>query len=221
MDASITFLSESAASVFFGNEMSLRLNSLLSIAKKHIEESPFEGFQEVVLTYNSITVFYDPYIVFRFYKESPSIVVKSFLSKISWEELERKINMQQREIIKIPLVYGSEDIEKLSEILNLSAKEIIELHTSIIYQVFMIGFLPGFPYLGILPDALIVKRKEKPSPKIEKGSVAIAGSQTGIYPIDSPGGWHVLGKTKISMYDLSKKQRSFLKGGDNVRFIPI
>lgn len=221
MEIRVSSLSESAISVFIGDEISLATNQVLHNAQIYINCNPFIGLEEVVLSYCSITVFYNPLLVFNAFKSSPSVYVKKYLLALPWKSFESKSMDNEQEIIQIPVKYGGEDLEILSEILVLPTHEIVELHTALVYQVFMIGFLPGFPYLGVLNEKIRVKRKDSPKPKIEKGSVAIANLQTGIYPIDSPGGWYVLGKTKIEMYDLTRKQRSFLKAGDRVIFKSI
>ncbi|SOE19777.1 inhibitor of KinA [Spirosomataceae bacterium TFI 002] len=221
MDIKITSLSESAISVFIGDEISIETNKLLNSAQVFISSNPFEGFQELVITYHSITIFYDPLIVFLNEKSSPSEFVKKYILGLPWKKFGKKEKIRNQKVITIPVKYGGEDLEKVSSLKGLSQNEIIELHTAKEYQVFMIGFLPGFPYLGILDEKLKIKRKDKPSAKIQKGSVAIANLQTGIYPTDSPGGWYVLGKTELEMFDPNRKQRCYLKAGDSVIFKSI
>lgn len=221
MDIKVSVLSESAMSVFIGKEISVLVNQKLNDARTYILSHSFIGLEEVVLSYHSITVFYDPLLVFNQVKSSPSLFVKNYLLALPWAQFKGKLKNHNDVEIEIPVKYGGEDLEILSQILNLSTKEIVEIHSAKSYQVFMIGFLPGFPYLGILDERLKVKRKNTPNPLIEKGSVAIANLQTGIYPIDSPGGWYVLGKTNIEMFDLNRKQKSYLKAGDNIIFKAI
>lgn len=123
----------------------------------------------------------------------------------------------------IPVCYEEEygfDLSNFSR-RGLTYKDVIDLHTSKPYRVYMIGFLPGFLYLGGLPAALHMERKENPVLKIPKGSIAIGGEQTGIYPIESPGGWHIIGRTPISLFDLSKKDPMPIKQGDYIHFYAI
>lgn len=127
-------------------------------------------------------------------------------------------------IIEIPVCYEQEyapDLEFLSEEIHLSPEKIISLHTSETYNVYMMGFLPGFPYLGQLPQKLECKRKSSPRMIVKAGSVAIAGNQTGIYPIDSPGGWQLIGQTPLKIFDALKVNSFLLKMGDKVKFKSI
>jgi inhibitor of KinA len=103
---------------------------------------------------------------------------------------------------------------------NMTIAEIIQYHSSKIYRVYMIGFLPGFPYMGVLNEKISMPRKEKPV-KVKAGSVGIAGIQTGIYPFDSPGGWQIIGKTPLKLFDVKKDQPAYLKPGDLVQFDSI
>jgi KipI family sensor histidine kinase inhibitor len=124
---------------------------------------------------------------------------------------------------RLEVKYGGEygpDLGTLTNILSLSAKNIIELHTSVTYQVEFIGFLPGFGYLGTLPETLHLPRKQKPRTRVPKGSVAIAQELTAIYPSDSPGGWHLLGLCEAPLFNPSLQQPSLLLPGDQVQFIP-
>lgn len=216
--------SENSITIFLGDKICLKSNQILCNAMNYLNENPFIGFQEVVLAYHSLTIYYDLVEVYDYNKSkiSPSKWVLSLLHNLPWSLFQNTTREKDStRVIEIPVTYGCQDMDELSELLNLSQKEIVDLHTSTVYHVFMIGFLPGFPYLGILPEKLIAPRKEKPSLHIDKGSVAIAGSQTGVYPTDSPGGWFVLGKTKIELFDLTKPNPCYLQSGDRVKFIAI
>ncbi|MGB5983254.1 MAG: carboxyltransferase domain-containing protein [Nonlabens sp.] len=123
----------------------------------------------------------------------------------------------------IPICYhtDSEDVQQLVSKLSLSVTEIIEMHQKAIYRVEFIGFLPGFPYLSGLPEQLKVPRKERPSPKVASGSVAIAAGMCGIYPQPSPGGWYVLGESPLPFFSVQQEQPSFLNAGDEVCFYTV
>ncbi|AWH74553.1 allophanate hydrolase subunit 1 [Dokdonia sp. Dokd-P16] len=125
---------------------------------------------------------------------------------------------------KIPVCYSSKyaaDLEEYASQIKCTIPEIIEIHTSIEYPIYFLGFLPGFPYLENLDARLHLDRKSVPSRLIPKGSVAIGGTQTGIYPQDSPGGWHVIGRTPISLFDATKATPSMFKAGDMIQFYAI
>lgn len=124
----------------------------------------------------------------------------------------------KKSIIEIPVTYNGEDLEYVSNHTGFSRAEIISLHTAPIYRVFMMGFLPGFAYLGGMDKRLSVPRLDSPRPKVPAGSVGIAGEQTGIYPTESPGGWQLIGRTQIQLFNQHDKQLTLLKQGDYVRF---
>jgi inhibitor of KinA len=186
------------------------------IALQHaIESNPFKGFIECVPAYGSLTVYFSDLV--------SASTVHSWLSDLSAQVSDTSFATEGKQI-SIPVCYDPSlgtDLPWVSSHLNLSLEEIISLHTSISYRVHMIGFIPGFPYMGTLPEQLEVPRKQTPSLKIPMGSVAIAGKQTGIYPAEVPGGWQVIGRTPLKMFDPSKSPCSFLNVGDIVEFKPI
>ena len=124
----------------------------------------------------------------------------------------------------IPVMYGGQygpDIEFVCSYSGLTADEVIEIHVSTVYTVFAVGFLPGFPYLGTLDKRLFVPRLETPRLKVNEGSVGIAQLQTGIYSFESPGGWRIIGKTDVKLFDYMEAPYSLLNIGDRVRFVPL
>lgn len=127
-------------------------------------------------------------------------------------------------LVQIPVCYEMEfgsDLAIVSEKTGLSSEEIVALHSSTVYEVWMLGFMPGFPYLGELPELLHISRKKAPDPSVLAGSVAIAEEYTGIYPLKSPGGWHIIGRTPISILDYSRVKPWLLDYGARVQFFPI
>lgn len=122
----------------------------------------------------------------------------------------------------IPVCYNGEDLEQLAYAKNLTVQQVIEIHTSVQYTIYMIGFLPGFPYLGGLDERLHLPRREVPRKSVPNGSVGIGGSQTGIYPIESPGGWHLIGQTPIDIFSATSLDTPFLfQAGDRIQFTEI
>lgn len=173
---------------------------------------------DLVPSYTSLTLYFKKKHSWKFYtKEIESILVLA--------EHNKSVPLKkEREIKKIPVCYEldfASDLESLATQLNLSTIQIIELHHQQLYQVYAIGFTPGFPYMGKINKQLVVPRKEIPTPYIHAGSVAIAHHQTGIYPFSTPGGWHVIGRTPLSLFDKNRSPVCFLETGDQVRFIPI
>lgn len=160
--------------------------------------------------------------------QSLAIFLKDTKTATSFIALLKQTHASKTQVLKtytalytIPVCYEADygiDLSVVANHTKVSEKEIITLHTAPIYTVYFIGFLPGFPYLGQLPEVLHTPRRKTPRSSLEAGSVAIGGKQTGVYPQDAPGGWHVIGKTPISMF---QKQQSVLKAGDKVQFEAI
>tara|TARA_B100000809_G_C15104712_1_gene518289 strand:- start:534 stop:1265 length:732 start_codon:yes stop_codon:yes gene_type:complete len=171
--------------------------------------------EECIIAYHSLTIVYLKEIIdFSFEKKC--------LSSLYLEE--RSTSETTSFLWKIPVCYDMEfgiDLEEMSSTLNLSISEIVDLHAQTIYTVYFIGFLPGFLYLGGLDRRLEIKRKPNPRLYVAKGSVAIGGSQTGIYPMDSAGGWNIIGKTPLTFFNLNSDNPCFAKPGDKIQFVPI
>jgi inhibitor of KinA len=182
-----------------------------------IESNPFKGFIECVPAYGSLSVYFSENIS----ATAVRLLLSELIARVA-DTIDSSSTPGRK--ISIPVCYDTSlgtDLPWVSSHLNLSLEEIISLHTSISYRVYMIGFIPGFPYMGKLPEQLEVPRKQTPSLKIPMGSVAIAGKQTGIYPAEVPGGWQVIGRTPLKMFDPSQSPCSFLNAGDLVQFNPI
>jgi KipI family sensor histidine kinase inhibitor len=119
---------------------------------------------------------------------------------------------------RIPVVYDGPDLEAVATELHLSPPDVVELHVRPIYRVFLVGFVPGWAYLGPLPDELVLPRRKSPRTHVPAGSVAIAGQETGIYPLDSPGGWHLIGRTSVRLFLPDSDPPSLFRAGDRVKF---
>ena len=180
-----------------------------------IEKADIDGVEEVIPTYRSILITYNPTkISFKDLKEN----IKNMEKNLS------KVELPAPRTIEIPVVYGGEygpDIEFVAKHNGLTVEEVIDIHSKGKYLIYMIGFTPGFPFLGGLSEKLFTPRLETPRVKVPAGSVGIANNQTGIYPIDSPGGWRIIGRTPIKLYDPSKDPPVILSPGDFIRFVPI
>lgn len=208
---------DQAITIEFAQEISEATNRRVIALQHAIESNPFKGFIECVPAYGSLTVFFSEQVSAATVK----VLVSDLSTKVSGTTDASSLSGKK---ICIPVCYDPSlgtDLPWVSTHLNLSIGEIISLHTSVDYRVYMIGFIPGFPYMGTLPERLEVPRKQTPSLKIPMGSVAIAGKQTGIYPAEVPGGWQVIGRTPMKMFDPSNSPFSFLNAGDLVQFIPI
>ncbi|MFM7837932.1 MAG: 5-oxoprolinase subunit PxpB [Chitinophagaceae bacterium] len=203
----------------YSREASQRILQLAAELRHH----PFHGYHDGVVAYHTLTVHYDPFLLHTHYKPSTRCQdwVKSHLEKLIRQS--SRADLDQARHHHIPVYYTSDpgsDLFALSLTLSRTPEELIRLHCAPIYNIYMVGFLPGFPYLGTLPPELVVPRKSKPV-LVQPGSVAIAGRQTGIYPLASPGGWHVLGQTPIQIFQPEAKIPVLVQAGDTVSFIPI
>jgi KipI family sensor histidine kinase inhibitor len=170
---------------------------------------------ETVPAYASLLVVFDPL------QASPEALKRLIAGLCDFEDAGPT---EDRTVVEIPVVYGGEagpDLDAVAAHHGLSRDAGIGLHTGTVYRVYMIGFTPGFPYMGELPEALDTPRRDTPRTHIPKGSVAIAQRQTGIYPAVSPGGWQIIGRTPVALFDPRKETPSFLTMGDAVRFTPI
>jgi inhibitor of KinA len=215
-------LSESAVAIEFGDAVDLEIHRKVLAFNDWLSENPFPGLLAALPAYASLTVFFDPVLVKNHWREqpSPARAVQAFLEKIFLQIPPAQSPITNQPItFGIPVRYDGADLSEVAERLQLSENEVIRLHTEAIYTVFMVGFLPGFPYLGPLPAALRLPRRDTPRLRVPVGSVAIAGAQTGIYPQASPGGWHLLGRTDFPLFDSSQNPPARLQPGMQVRFV--
>ncbi len=216
-------LSETAVLLSFGHTINHADHEKMMQVKKNIEASPFKGFIESVPAYNSLAVYYNPLTVEKKNETIAASVIEQV--KIILQREQPSVNEStSTTIISIPVCYDEEygvDLKELSAQLKLSPEEIIQLHTGQSYKVFMIGFTPGFPYMGTVDEKLFTKRKAQPRVQVPKGSVAIAGNQTGIYPLATPGGWNIIGRSALNVFDQQKENPFVLKAGDQVQFTSI
>lgn len=206
-------LGDSAATIEFGNEISPELNDLVLALTHDLSSDPFAGLRETVPAYASVTVFYD-------HRISRFNAVKLELEKRA-ESIGRTESAPHR-VVKIPLLVSNEtspDLARVAEHAGLAMDEVLDIFLSDTYRVYMLGFLPGFAYMGEVDSKIAAPRLETPRTKVAKGSIGIAGRQTGIYPLESPGGWNIIGRTDLQMFDPKADHPCILKPGDEVRFV--
>ena len=174
-----------------------------------------QGVVEIIPTYRSLLILYDPFLT------NPPQLEEALLRL---EERLSETEIPPPKTVEIPVCYGGEfgpDLEFVAQSHGLSPEEVIRLHSEPVYQVYMIGFTPGFPFLGGLPKILHTPRRETPRTRVPAGSVGIANDQTGIYPIESPGGWQLIGRTPLKIFDPKRSNPFLLKAGDLLKFKPI
>ncbi len=222
-------LGDSAILVQFGTEISPDVHQQVKAFTDCIETDTFAGFIECVPAFTSVTIFYNPLHVFQMYKKksklevlSPYSIVQSIL-KEKLKNLHKSKHSEER-IVDIPVCYGGElgpDLAAVAKHNQLSSAEVIKIHSQAEYLVYMIGFAPGFPYLGGMSEQIATPRHSSPRLSIPAGSVGIAGMQTGVYPISTPGGWQIIGRTPFDLFYPDKNPPTLLRAGDIVRFKPI
>ena len=216
-------LGDSAITFELGNMIREDWNNKVLAMQQWVREHPFEGYRDSIVAYSSLTVFYDPVLVRRKYP-SFSIAFEFVKTELlrAWQESSWLISRNE-DPIPIPVCYEGEmakDLKDLAAGKRMSVGQIVQLHISRVYRVYMIGFLPGFAYMGEISDELAVSRKPRPVP-VMAGSVGITGLQTGIYPLNSPGGWHIIGRTPLKTFVPEASLPIRLQTGDRVKFYPI
>jgi inhibitor of KinA len=220
---SIAPLGDSAIIVDFGNVIEASINRKVFAFSQAIKEALIDGIYDIVPAYSSVTVHYDPVAIVTRNANKPAYkVIKEQLKNLLLEGFE-ELNEKARRL-RIPVCYSEKygwDLEEMSIATKLPVEEIIAIHTAKIYRVFMVGFLPGFAYMGEVDERIAVPRKAEPRQKIEEGYVGIAGKQTGIYPLASPGGWQIIGRTYLKLFDKDKEEPSLFAPGDEVQFFSI
>ena len=208
-------IGDSALLLELSDEISLAVNDRIRVLDSCLRDRPLEGIREWVPGYASLLVLYDPAVLA--FPEIKAHVVTCLNEPATTEE-------SLSELITIPVRYGGEcgpDLQVVADAHDLSPSQVVRLHTASIYRVGMMGFTPGFAYLMGLDPRLATPRRESPRTRVPAGSVGIAGSQTGIYPHESPGGWQLIGRTERALYDPENDAPFLLSPGDTVRFQPM
>jgi inhibitor of KinA len=215
-------LGENAVTVEFGDEISERLNNAATSLAAYFETHRFPGYVEAVPAIASATIFYDLHDVRRSFPQHMTAfeAVKKVVENAA-EGLPEAPSENNR-TVEIPVSFGDEnalDLQLIAEAAGLDKQKVIEVFLSSTYRVYMLGFLPGFPYMGIVDERIAVPRRSSPRLAVPKGSVGIAGRQTGIYPSESPGGWQIIGKTELELFTPDETSPCLFHPGDTVRFI--
>jgi len=207
--------SDQSLLVVLSEEISLDAHRQVAGLLQLLELEPISGVRNLHPAYSSILVVFDGLQLRH-----------AELEKILHGYLERleTIPPPEPRLVKIPVCYDTEfglDLNDVAASCSLSATQIIEMHCSVLYTVYFLGFVPGFAYLGDVPPELVVSRLATPRRSVPLGSVAIAGRQAGVYPSPTPGGWRILGRTPVAMFCRARTPMSLLSIGDQVRFVPI
>jgi inhibitor of KinA len=221
----IYYLSEQAVTVEFGQEIGKDILKQIRRLNHLLQQNPFPGFRTTVPAYTTLSIFFDPVQTIK----NPDLPGRDCFEKVSayLRQLKNETGNEEISMIKtvsIPVCYGGTfgpDLDEVAKLNNLTVKEVITLHAAAIYEVYMIGFIPGFAYLGGMPEILSTPRKLSPRKAVPAGSVGIAGKQTGIYPLETPGGWQIIGQTPLTLFNAEKAQPALLNSGDRVIFKQI
>jgi len=208
--------------VSFDNIIDKAINEKVIALQQLFAKRFLPGLIETVPAYSSLAVFYDIDVI---KKHNPKInsayeFVKAYTEQVL-SGMDDVIIKNDEHIISVPVYYNGDDLGAVAATNGITSAELVNIHTEKIYQVFMIGFQPGFAYMGEVDKRIATPRLASPRPKVPAGSVGIAGSQTGIYPFASPGGWQLIGQTPIKIFDVKKSYPCLFKPGDSVKFISI
>jgi KipI family sensor histidine kinase inhibitor len=204
-------LGDSAVTIAFGTERSAQLLQRIQATARSLEAAQLPHVEDIVPAYLALTVFYDP--IHTTYGEMSA----KLLEACAAETLSIGEALNSRHHV-IPVRYDGMDLEAVAAATGLSTGEVIARHTGRKYSVDLLGFVPGFAYLSELERSLQLPRRAEPRPRVTAGSVAIAAAQTAVYPLDTPGGWHIIGRTDTVMFDPSREPPALLRAGDTVQF---
>ncbi len=206
---------DSAIVVEYGDGIDADVNARVRLLHRAFGARRHAGIVETVPTYRSLMVHYDPLVLSN---EALEHLIAEMADGLPEEARE------PGRTVEIPVVYGGgagPDLADVAALAGLDEAQVVALHASGAYTVYMLGFMPGFPYLGGLPARIATPRLRSPRTVVPAGSVGIAGAQTGIYPAESPGGWRLIGRTPVALFDTRRSPPTLLEAGDRVRFVPI
>ena len=216
----INFHGDSTLVIEFGKDIDVYTNKLVQFVFSKTEKRLYKNLfiKDVYPTYKSLVINYDNLAI-------DYQALKKKIEPLIFEIIDNyDKNVSNDKVLEIPVKYGGEfgpDLKIMSKKLNISEESIINIHSSAIYRIYMIGFMPGFPYLGGLDERISFPRLSTPRIKVPAGSVGIAGKQTGIYPFESPGGWNIIGRTELNLFDVDANPPSLLSNISQLRFVKL
>jgi inhibitor of KinA len=207
--------SDQSLLIYFGQEITLEANENVRKLLRLLEREPIPGVRNLHPAYCSLLVKFDP---LKLQHGELEVILRACLERM------QNMDLPASRVVEIPVCYGHEfgpDLKEVAALHQMTEAKVIELHAAHKYLVYFLGFVPGFAYLGELPEALVTPRLATPRRIVPPGSVGIAGNQTGVYPFVTPGGWRLLGRTPLAMFQKDRDGLSLLAIGDRVRFVPI
>ncbi len=205
------YASDQSLLVYLGEKIDLETHRRVLKLLRLLEAEPIPGVRNLHPGYTSILIVFDPLD-----QEHKNIehTVATLLSRLD------DVQLPAPRTVGIPVIYDGPDLADVAQIHSMTEQRVIELHSQAIYTVYCLGFVPGFAYLGGLPPELATPRLDSPRKRVPKGSVAIGGTQTGVYPFETPGGWRLIGRTPLEIFDPETPELSKVRIGDQVRFLP-
>jgi inhibitor of KinA len=203
-------LGDDALLVTFARAISWDVGARVRTVAQRIRDMHLPSVTDVVPAYTTLAVYFDSRL-------ASYTVISSLIADLA-EVMETEVEASSA-LIEIPVRYDGPDLAEVAERTGLTQDDVIEKHCSRIYRAYMTGFAPGFTYLGDLDEALVLPRRTEPRVRVPAGSVAIAGVQTAVYPLVTPGGWHLIGTTSVAMFDVQRDPPALIRAGDSVRFI--
>lgn len=207
--------SDESLLIYFGKQITIQAHEQVHKLLRLLELEPIVGVRNLHPAYCSVLIKFD---ALKWRHEELEQKLRKYLKRLE------HLNLPAPRKVEIPVCYGGElgpDLNEVAALRGMTSEKVIELHSSTTYLVYFLGFAPGFAYLGELPEALVTPRLATPRKRVPAGSVGIAGNQTGVYPFVTPGGWRLLGRTPLAMFQADRKELSLLSIGDHVRFVPI
>jgi inhibitor of KinA len=214
---------DAAVTIELGRAVHPALAARARAIAEHLRAHRFDGVTDIVAAYASVTLHFDPWRVMQARGvDDPMGVVLAQVEGLVARAPDAPRGKPRTHTI--PVCYGGEhgeDLARVAEHCGLSVDEVVAQHCAPLYDVYFLGFAPGFPYLGGLPKKLATPRRDAPRPRIPAGSVGIGAEQTGVYPSESPGGWNLIGRTPVALFDPATAPGALLHAGDHVRFVPI
>jgi len=213
-DLRIVPAGDSALIVEFEERIDPAVNARAIALADAVRAAAIPGIRDVVPTYRSVAVYFDPL----------STNYDALVASLERGAAQPVAERSHRVPIRIPVCYGGDlgpDIARVAEFGNMSEGDVVALHSSVSYRVFMMGFVPGFAYMATVDARIAVPRRSTPRVRVPQGSVGIAGAQTGVYPAETPAGWQLIGRTPVHLVDLSRAEPFLLKAGDAVQFFPV
>ena len=211
-------LGDSAITIVVGEGISRELSADVTRLTRAVMNAKIDGVIDVVPSYATFAVYYDPR---RVGYENISRSLRETIEQAGERNASSVSQAEKKRTIRIPVRYDGQDLMDVAARTGLTADRVVELHSSREYHVYVIGFVPGFAYLGELDDSLVLPRRDAPRKRVPAGSVAIAETQTGVYPFSTPGGWHLIGTTSLAMFDPTADDPALLRVGDRVIFEPV